>query len=533
MATDASIPLGMQPVNPMQNLSSLMGIAAQRQAISSSQTAQQGQQISNDNAGISLRERQALQPILSNPKAWTDPTTGDLDLNKLGPMVMQAAPTTGGDVIRTMIGVQQDRTNAKRLISTQTDENNTRVGSALASLPPDATSDDIDKTFGVIKSMYPNPDMQNVLSSMQGKLQKVMTHSNDPEQRQFAIQQAARMFLPQPTQQEMATPSGIPVSDNVSSSVISNKPGTTVPQGKPIPGTAVRLQAPIGTPTIGVGGQKGTLGAAAPVQPGETSDGIKAQIEAVQSNGGQPISPADKPAIDREVARLQQKLQEVQGAQSVPGRQFIPSDLPPGQAQNIANNVDEMNRHFSSLQDASSGAALQQGLIGNIKALSAGAATGTGAGRKAFVSGLLAAMHVPGTGDEAKDTDLLEKNMAQLNLATPASSDAMRTIVNAARPHGTMQEAAINEAADQLSGQISANMAMRNALSGYKMMGDINGYNQARQKLEAIADPRAWQYESLGPGTPQAKAFISKLTPADRSSLGAKIKQLEDMGILK
>lgn len=301
MATDASIPLGMQPVNPMQNLSSLMGIAAQRQAISSSQTAQQGQQISNDNAGISLRERQALQPILSNPKAWTDPTTGDLDLNKLGPMVMQAAPTTGGDVIRTMIGVQQDRTNAKRLISTQTDENNTRVGSALASLPSDASSDDIDKTFGVIKSMYPNPDMQNVLTSMQGKLQKVLTHSTDPEQRQFAIQQAARMFLPQPTQQEMASPTLAFPQTQAGIQPFNTKAG--VP-GIPIGPTGAAMTPPnqvvpttgggiaVANPTTGqVGGFGGQPAPQVDLPAGETKD-TQAELQAQRTAAQQAANSA-------------------------------------------------------------------------------------------------------------------------------------------------------------------------------------------------------------------------------------------------
>jgi hypothetical protein len=517
MAIDASIPLGVQSYNPMQNLSSLMGIMGQRQSISASQTAQQGQQFANTNAQISTQERQALQPILSDPTKYIDPATGDIDLNKLTPLVMQAAPTTGMDVVAHAAQAQQARTQARSLISQQTDGNNSRVGAAISSLDPEkATSDDVEKLFGVVGSMYPSPDMQTVLGHMKGTLQRGLQNP-DPAAKSLAVTQASRMFLPPQTQQDMNTPSVTMNNNGSSYQGINLKPGVQgLPQGAPVPGTGGTIQPGPTTPTMGADGTQGIMGAP------------QANFSGVQGPARSAIL-ADIAARDPGSSNAREAVNSLSGRP----QGFIPSSLPAGQAQNIANNVDEMNRHFSSLQDGASGAALQQGLIGNIKSLSAGAATGLGAGRKAFVSGLLSAMHVPSTGDEAKDTDLLEKNMAQLNLSTPSSTDAMRTIVNAARPHGTMQEGAINEAADQLSGQISANMATRNALSGYKMMGDAQGYQTARAKLETIADPRAWQYMNLGPGSPEAKAFISKLAPADRAALGSKIEQLENMGMLK
>lgn len=286
----------------------------------------------------------------------------------------------------------------------------------------------------------------------------------------------------------------------------------------------------------------GSMGSAQPIQatlPPTTgtmgSDGTQGVIGAPKADFTGLKGPGRGPALAEIAASSEDPDVRREAANVNAGRPqgFVPQSLPAGQALNIQNNVEEMNRHFAGLQDSASGAQLQQGLIGNIKSLASGAATGTGAGRKAFVSGLLSALHIPGTGDEAKDTDLLEKNMAQLNMSTPASTDAMRTIVSAARPHGTMQESAIVEAADQLGGQIQANVAMRNALQGYKMFGDVQGYQTARTKLESVADPRAWQYVNLGPGTPEAKAFLQKLTPADRSSLIDKTGQLEQMGLLK
>ncbi|MFS6963245.1 hypothetical protein ABMY88_23875, partial [Escherichia coli] len=85
------------------------------------------------------------------------------------------------------------------------------------------------------------------------------------------------------------------------------------------------------------------------------------------------------------------------------------------------------------LNDQSTGAPLIAALQGNIKSLIPGAITGTESGRKAYVVGLLNAMGVGGqaTGDIQKDTDLLQKQMAQLQLGTPATTDAMRTLVSA------------------------------------------------------------------------------------------------------
>jgi hypothetical protein len=95
----------------------------------------------------------------------------------------------------------------------------------------------------------------------------------------------------------------------------------------------------------------------------------------------------------------------------------------------------------------------------------------------------------------------------------------------------------MSDAAEQIASQVQANMAVRNKLAPLKYanngQGDPNGYQAQRQQLESIADPRAWQYMRLGPGTPAAKAFAGKLTPADRAKLGANIGELEKAGMLQ
>lgn len=228
-----------------------------------------------------------------------------------------------------------------------------------------------------------------------------------------------------------------------------------------------------------------------------------------------------------------------QAPQQQPRSGFIPTALPPGQAANLQNNFDQMNTHYAKLQGPASDAQLALGLTGNIESLAKDALTGTESGREAYVNGLLNTIGLGGksTGNYQTDTDLLEKNLAQLNLATPAATDAMRVLVSAARPHSTMSAAAIEEAARQVSSQIQANVAIRNYLTPYKFAnggkGDPQGYQAARQQIENVADPRVWEYAALGPGSAQAQQFMSKLTPQDRASLLAKGKQLAQMGLVK
>jgi hypothetical protein len=92
----------------------------------------------------------------------------------------------------------------------------------------------------------------------------------------------------------------------------------------------------------------------------------------------------------------------------------VPSSLPAGQAQNIANNVDEMNRHFGGLQDQAAGAQLVSGLTGNIKALAGKAITGTGTATSWPTRTACSRTFLPGehkVDDLKTATDLLDKNV--------------------------------------------------------------------------------------------------------------------------
>jgi hypothetical protein len=504
MALDTSIPLQTQQVNPMGVLSSVLGIQNARNQVQSGQMA-------NQQAGIDLQERQGVQGVLANIKKYQD-SAGNVDFNKLAPDIMSVAPTTGSQVLQGVATAQAAATTAHAAVNSLDAASRKTVGDALYSLkgqPPDVVS----KTLEGLKTSFPG--LGSAVDYMGNYI--LAPHASDPTALDNALDTAGKFVQTAPTTQSMSTPEGVVVNDGATSKVVSVKPGTTVAQGKPVPGTLATLRPGPTQATIGPDGQPGIVGAQ------------QADFSGLQGPG-RTAALADIASRDPDG----QNRQEAANALAGRPQGFVPTGMAPGQAQNIANNVDEMGKHFAGLQDQASGAQLVAGLTGNIKALATTAATGTGGDKKAYVDGLLTALHIPGaTGDLQKDTDLLEKNMAQLNLGTPASSDAARALVQAARPHSSMNAAAISEAADQVAAQVQANMAMRNMLAPAKMMGDVATYNAQRQKLEQVADPRAWQYVNLGPGSAAAKEFMSKLQPADRQTLIQKVDQLEQMGMLK
>ena len=542
----APIAQNVQAPNLTATLSGLMGLQRQGQQL-------QAGQMENQQSAIDLQETKNAQGLMSNIKNYQD-NQGNIDFTKLIPDMMQAAPKNGSAYLTRIAQMQQAHTDASNSVNTLDANARAQVGSVLYSLKgqkPEVTTSALSQLGAAYPSLRP------AVSYFQQQIAPALQSGNQPAV-DDALDQAGKMIQPTNTQQLMNTPGGETVNDNATTRVVSTKPGTSVPPGQVIPGTEATMQLSPSTPTVGPNGQPGVIGphasidafggaaptASPPPQGPADFSGVQGpqRLTILQNIARTNPDPAIRQQASQAVLAMTQSQKSGQGgAQSPPSQTagtpsgFVPTGLAPGQAANMTNNVDEMNRHFAGLQDSASGAQMIQGLTGNIKALATGAATGTESGRKAYVAGLLNALHLgnQATGDLQTDTNLLEKNMAQLSMAAPASTDAARNLVLAARPNSGMSTAAISEAADQVASQVKANMAMRNALQGYKMMGDTQGYANARQKLEQVADPRAWQYEALGPGSPAAKAFVDRLTPADKADLGGKIQQLEQMGMFK
>lgn len=502
--------MNVQTPNVTQTLGGLMGLQQQQQQLQvGANAAQAAQQTQAERARVT----QMMQSGVDDQGNSIRDASGAPDPVKLLPALGRMAPLTGQQYAQSVMQTHNSKLALQSAAMTLSGQQRNAIMGPIQAIATNPGDPNVVKAASGALDQWveQHPEMQGLVTSTKNLLTHVES-AETPEKRAQMANSLAAMF--QPGQAVQTQPSQASVGNGQQTLI-----GTTAPPnagGAFTPASGVQQQLPPTTGTIDASGTQGVIGA-----PQANFSGLRGP--------GRAAALADIAATNEDPNNRREAANVAAGRP----QGFVPQSLPAGEAQNIANNVDEMNRHFASLQDQSAGMQLVSGLTGNIKSLADRAATGVGGGYKAFASGLLQAFHVPSTGDEKTDTDLLEKQMAQLNLGTPASTDAARTLVAAARPHSTMSADAIKDAADQVASQVQANMAMRNALSGYKMMGDVQGYQAARTKLESVADPRAWQYLNLGPGTPEAKAFMGKLQPADRAALIQKAQQLEQMGLLK
>jgi hypothetical protein len=525
---DTSAILGFQQPNAMQNLSGLLGVA------NGVQTLQQNQQ-KTQQGGIDLNERQNLQRFMSDPKNYTD-QDGNVDFNRAIQGVMKVAPTTGLPVAQNLFTAQKQHTDAVSALNTLGDQDRTRIGSVLAAIPANAPPDVVKATADTLAKEYRGRLDPMVSLFKQGYDQAA---KGGPEAVATYMQKAVRGVLPQETQVSLDTPSVLPVSNNQQSYGVNVKPGVNgMPVGSVVPGTSVQLQPPPTQPIVGPNNQPGILGPqGSPPPAGKVPNGyaggsaaaaapeqlriMQEERVAAQAKG----DAATVAALDREMARIRNQ----------PG--FVATGPVPGANESKLGSVSVVNDHWAKINAGSADSPVATSLLSTIRDLAPAAITGTEAGKRAYWNGLFNALHIgtQATGDMQKDTDLLQKAMAQLNIATPATTDAMRTLIEAGRPHSTMSAGAIQDAAGQIEGQIKANMAMRNLMTSDKRYadatGDVTSYDNKRQALEKLMDPRIFQYESLAPA--DRKAFINKINQKDRSALIEKTKKLEAMGVFQ
>lgn len=520
MGIDASIPLSYNPNGGLQQLSSLINLASGAQGLKGQQLQQQGMQQQNDSNAITLQERQALQGALKDPSAYTD-QNGNVDYNKLLPMVMKLAPTTGAQHVQNIMAAQKAGTDAQSAINGLTTDARAHIGSTLYSIPDGTPPQVVQQTVTALTGMYKGmePASKVFLQGYQSALAKGGQQAAD----QFR-KQAAQGVLPQNTQQDMATPQGVAVNNGQQSAVVNVKPGASIPQGGVIPGTATQMQLPPSTPTVhpvtgqpGYVGPTGTTAGADPYATKEQLWVLNGELAKAMADGNM----TNVASLQREIARVSK----------TPG--FVPTALPPGQAQNITDNVDSMGKHFAVLQGQAEQLPIVTSLVSNIKSLANSAITGTEQGRKTYLTGLLNALGAgnKATGDIQADTELLKKQIAQLNLNTPTTTDAGKALVAAAQPNSGMSAKAINQAADQILDQIKASKAMRDYLSPAKQMGDTNLYTAQRQELESAADMRIFQLQ--GKSQVEQAEFMKKLSPKDRYELIHNAQKLEQMGVIK
>jgi len=495
MPIDPSISLGVQPLQ----VPNMLAMALQGQNLRNATL--QGQNLQQTMASNSAQS-QAVQQS-------TDPNTGQFDPMKYQALVSKnpnAAYGLQGSIAKNQEIQGQQIGNQQSQFKLHNDYANIANETAVGLLADPRISPQIDPKTGQPKTQY------------------------DPEQAAKALSDAQQSMIQKGVPPEQALLATAPFAMSVHNPGEISQRLKTVLLGNQSPYTQLNATTP----------QVQGLNTGGATQPIVITPSVGGSTPTMGIPGGAPNAPITNtlpPSTQRYNPATQQMEFVGQAAGGPQGQQqenqSVAASAPIGATGNIENNIAEMNRHYAGLQDQSSGAALIQSLGSNIKGLVPGAITGTEAGRQAYVTGLLNAMHLgdKATGDLQKDTDLLEKNMAQLTLGTPGvgRSDAGQMLIQAARPHGTMSAAAINEAVDQVSSQVKTQMAIRNALSPYKMAnggaGDALGYQQQRQKIEAVADPRIWQFADL-PNKQAKAAFMAKQPDAQA------LKQKADQAVL-
>ena len=473
------------PTRGLKTISDLMGLQQQKQAIQGSAQKLQLGDVEVQKAQQANTERLNLQQFTQDPQNWQ--TNGQIDMGKINALVPKLAPYTGADYITKMSTLSTAQTGAAAATQNLTQAQRAIVAGPIGVLGRAGVTDPAAYATELENLKTTNPDNPHLGSLIDSYKTMIGMTPPGPHVAQAAVKASQSLLGPDQQQAQLS---------------------------------------PTAT-TVGLGGQVSP----AIVTPAIGGNQPSVQIGQLKPNEAAAVTPPPTTEV----------VDPVTGAKHLigqPGQLGPATTLPIGAESGVASNVADMNTHFSGLQNASQGAALISGLTGNVKALAQKAVTGTEADRQAYVNGLLNTLGVGDkiSGNLQTDTDLLHKQLAQINTNTKASTDAAQTLVNAAQPNSHMNATAMGEAADQIASQVQLNMAIRNKLSSLKYanngQGNAPDYQAMRQKIEAVADPRALQWQNLGPGSPEAKAYVQGLKPADQKALRKSVAGMRELGIM-
>lgn len=297
--------------------------------------------------------------------------------------------------------------------------------------------------------------------------------------------------------------------------------------GRPAPVSSV---ANVLSPSAPVPARSAASTPPSPVLTG-TPESIQAQIDMVRTNGGQPITADIKPAIDKEVQRLQNQL-----LQSKSNGGSIYATPPLGAAKSAENAQDTMTGSFRNVMAANQSSQTVQARLSNINQLASSAITGGDTEYRDSANNILSLAFPGDVSKQATDRktagDLIDKNAAQIALALGAGSngtDALRSLAAAANPGRHMTPQAIGEAVAQLQGSAQIQQAKAQVLTPLFTAGDPSAYIKAEQEFDKNADYRIFQLKNMN--AQQAAVFLSKLPQAEQASLRAKAQALKAMKV--
>lgn len=457
----------------MGTLSSVLGIANQAQGLKNAQLSNEQGQQALQQSQINLQERQGIQGVMANIKQYQDPQ-GNVDFNKLMPDIMKVAPTTGPAAIQNMFQAQTSATNAKVAVGNLDAQSRNTVAQTLYALKGQP-KEVVQSTLQGLETAYPN-----VTPAVQFMSQYILPpfKSGAPQaDLDTAMDRAGRFVESAPIQQNMQTPGGIPVSNGQQTSVVSTKPGTTVPTGTAIPGTAVQQQLPPTTPTM-VGGQPQYLGPQAAATPGAAA----------------PVAAG--PAI--------------------------------GQAEGITGPIAANNTHYATVVQDASAAPNRIAALENIKQEIDPAIMGGSHGGELIRNVLANMSGIFGFANSTTTaSDVMAKNLAQLALQGGAT-DAAKTFASMGSPNQHVTADAAKEAVAQLEGVEHKKQSAGQFFAGVPT--NSPEYSNRMQMWNRYADPRAFQYAALPPPE-RAKMKATMQKAGTWKALNDNMAHLAAMGV--
>jgi len=498
VATNVDTGKGVQTLSDLMGLQQKqIGIQQAKQTLQTGQALQASAQAQAQQNQQAMGERQLLQSSMQNGK---DPdgnplvgANGDADPVALTKFATKYLPMTGQDVVQNIVKTQDTRLK-------------------LA---------DSARQLG-----------QNYKNDLAGIIRSSMGDQNTPADAPGVIQSKIDAYV---QQQGPNAPAALTQAASYSKSLLQNL-GDHVPDAKTKSSLLHLAQqfeptaAVAGTQAPAIGSVTGPGGGAQPVQLNPLSP-------LPMGATGPEVKTGVAPGI---VMDLQGQPHYIGGAAGLGGGAAggaAPSPWPtPAGVQAQSGVAKDMSDHFTGLNASAQSLPLVTGLTKTIEGLAPSAFTGPGGDKKQYMAGILRGFHINATGDAQTDTNLLNKAMAQLNISTPAGTDAARALVEAGQPNSHMDPDAIKEAAGTLRGQVMMNQAERNFLQTTRLSnrgaGDPQAYQEGRQQFEASADPRIWQYQDLAKSNPAAaRAFIAR--QPDKADLVRKAGALEQMGFFR
>jgi hypothetical protein len=490
------------PTRGLQTISSLMGLQQQKQALEAQNLDIQQKQLGLQSTGLDIQSKQATLPATQSEsslkveknkqaKAFSDMLKSGVDDNgqslkgadgeyDLAKVVMAAGRVAP---LAPEIAQQQIKTHSDKValqsaaLSLQQGQNQMLQGPVQA-LQLDPSDQNVNNARATIQGLVEqHPEMAPAAGHVNSLLD-ILGKQQDPNKRREMAGKLSALIQP-----------GAPVQTQPAAASVSA--GNSTMQGT----TAPPLAGGGFTPTSNVN--------------------LSPSPAIIIDANGQPhyvgMAKSADPGVDEGFA----------GRTEVEGRSASTAD---------------MTNHFASLNTRAQSMPLVEGLTRTIQGLAPTAFTGVGAERKQYLAGLADAFGVKLTGNSQTDTNLLNKAIAQLNLASPAATDAGKTLVQAAQPNSHMDKAAILEAAGTVRAQLRMDAAERDFLHTQRYSnggaGDPERYQEGRAAFEANADPRIWQFEELVKSDPNAaKAFIAR--QPDKAELIKKAKSFEAMGFFK